>query len=342
MPEIEEANETKEELKDPYDWTPPEDDEYIAPEAESESEDDGAEEEEEAAKPEASPKAKDDDESSKDDAGLDADLLSRAEQLGYTETEARELGEDKLLAELRILDRRAKSLGERALAPSTGDEKKETPPAAKPKPKGEDDATDDDDFPELDPEEYGKEVAAFVKKASAQLKTKDREVSELRKEVESIRAAMRENESAATESMIDGFFDSLGDEWSETFGKGSMRSLGKTEFSDNRNKVVREANAIAIGYSQMDPPIPIGDPRKLLERVKKQLFADIEKKVAGKKKSEAVGERRKKWTPSPGGGKNNGASKGQGGREARALNTIKKFMRKAQGDLPVSPENDGI
>lgn len=260
------------------------------------------------------------------DDGFSAELLASAEQYGFTADEAKAFGSpDHLQRAMTALDRKAaawareeqKKTGQAADAGKTADQTPASPapasgsaapatPAAKPatppaqtpaaaaNPAAAADASLDKFKLELDPNEYDEGTISVLNGLNDHY---DGLVRSLRGELDSLKSQlgmvsgrMQADEGARFVEQMDSFFDGLGDEFKETFGKGKLDDFRPdAQELANRQKLVEEMNALALADEK------VGRKRSstsdLAKRALNVLHADKLETIARKKVTDQVQKR---------------------------------------------------
>jgi len=127
-------------------------------------------------------------------------------------------------------------------------------------------ATDDEFKIELDEQLYDPDICKAMKSAAEQ-------INAIKAELKEVSAGYKQAETANAERQFESMINSLGDEFNETLGKGSIDDIGpdSSQFA-NRCKVMEEMNAIASGYQATGKKLP--SPQKLFERAVNSVFGD--------------------------------------------------------------------
>jgi len=283
-----------------------------------------------AEKPVAEPKEEKKDESQEVDE-IDSDLLMRAEEFGLTEEQARGIGADALSSMASAMDRRFISLG-KPQEPEKQPEPQPQPvvqaePKAEPQPSFE--------IPKelLDGETVdpvvGNTVKALVSYFDAREKRMEAQTSDVHafvgQAIERLAQADRANATRTLLADFDNAITSLGDEWTELFGKEKFDSPvpTKQEMLDNRMAVLDTVQALANGYRAAGVDvrsIPMG---VLVRRAANATFADKLEAASRKKIASKLKEREGSMLP------NSAQRKGRGlSREERALQAIRGVTEK--------------
>jgi len=192
-----------------------------------------------------------------DGDGFSTDLLSRAEEAGFDEEEAREFGSPANLEKTLVrVDSRMAEVGRAAIEAAKPDkdededEDDEPRRPARGRRKSGKSRREKDDEPEYDPgidddlsPGVGKALKDLQKRHAASLAERDDVIAEMRERVDEVMDERKAEKMDAVKVQIDRAFDAMPKEWQEIFGDGDVRQ-GTKEW-DNRIKVLGTAEAMA-------------------------------------------------------------------------------------------------
>lgn len=217
-------------------------------------------------------------------ATLPLDVIEEAIGYGLTSTEIEELGSEENIAKvLAILDRQI-----------------DTKPATQ---ESSDSVFgDDDEDPFADPD--------------ANAGADNSEVAELRKQVESLKAAVQGQKERPD---ADKLFGLLGDDYEELFGEVDG---DRTKTQDrNRDKVLQELETMRAGYKARKRAIPSN--RRLFKQAVRSVFGDHESKVVKKKFTESAKKRQSQFLNRVN-ARDNRKAGGDG--RSEAIDSVKRFL----------------
>jgi len=214
---------------------------------------------------------------------LSLDVIEEAIGYGLTSSEIEALGSEENIAKvLAILDRKI-----------------EAAPAVK---ESSDSVYDDDDDPFADPD-----VDAGVNNS---------ELAELRKQVESLKAAVEGQKDQPDVSKLFGLLD---DDYEDIFGEVDG---DRTKTQDrNREKVLQELETMRAGYKARKRAIPSN--RRLFKQAVRSVFGDHESKVVKKKFTESAKKRQSQFLNRVDARSNR---KPSGDGRTEAIDSVKKFL----------------
>ncbi len=217
-------------------------------------------------------------------ATLPLDVIEEAIGYGLTSVEIEELGSEENIAKvLAILDRQI-----------------DTKPATQ---ESSDSVFgDDDEDPFADPD--------------ANAGVNNSEVAELRKQVESLRAAMQGQKERPDADKLFGLLD---DDYEDLFGEVEG---DRTKTQDrNRDKVLQELETMRAGYKARKRAVPSN--RRLFKQAVRSVFGDHESKVVKKKFTESAKKRQSQFLNRVNARDNRKAS---GDGRIDAIDSVKKFL----------------
>jgi len=217
-------------------------------------------------------------------ATLPLDVIEEAIGYGLTSVEIEELGSEENIAKvLAILDRQI-----------------DTKPATQ---ESSDSVFgDDDEDPFADPD--------------ANAGVNNSEVAELRKQVESLRAAMQGQKERPDADKLFGLLD---DDYEDLFGEVEG---DRTKTQDrNRDKVLQELETMRAGYKARKRAVPSN--RRLFKQAVRSVFGDHESKVVKKKFTESAKKRQSLFLNRVNARDNRKAS---GDGRIDAIDSVKKFL----------------
>jgi len=214
---------------------------------------------------------------------LPLDVIEEAIGYGLSSKEIEELGSEENIAKvLAILDRQM-----------------EAEPATQ---ESSDSVFGDDDDPFADPD--------------ANAGADNSEVAELRKQVESLRAAVQGQKEQPD---ADKLFGLLGDDYEELFGEVDG---DRTKTQDrNRDKVLQELETMRAGYKARKRATPSN--RRLFKQAVRSVFGDHESKVVKKKFTESAKKRQSQFLNRVNARDNRKAS---GDGRTEAIDSVKRFL----------------
>lgn len=226
---------------------------------------------------------------------LPDELVGRAKEAGLSDEDIESFSSDQLEKVLSLVKT------------ETGDQQQTDKPKS--------DYNSEEFKVELDPDIYDPDICKAINSTAEQingLKTKLNEVT----------SALAAQSELSFEKDFESMIATLGDEFSDTLGKGDLEAIGSdSEHFKNRCKVIDEMNAIATGYTQTGKKVP--SQKKLFERAVNSVFGDkvksnVRKEVAAQleKRSSQIISR-----PTSKKGKDNMSP------ERRATNVVKEKLR---------------
>jgi hypothetical protein len=250
---------------------------------------------------EAEPEAEPAESEPAEPAGIDSELLARAEVYGLSADDAKAHGTpESLRLTMLAMDRQAAAWGEKQLGlgeqqpPPADTARQEPPPKEQPPTKEQAAESLVEKFKlEINPDEWDADVAkalngvndhyySLVNKQQSELKELRDALVNTHDYVQFITSQSQQAEAAQVEQELDTFFDSLGDEFGEVYGKGPIRQL--SESAPQRAKRIEFVQKMrALEYADANTPNRRPMARKeMLGRVQAFLHPDILKQTARK------------------------------------------------------------
>lgn len=226
------------------------------------------------------------------------DLLSRAEDIGFSAEEAKEFGTAKELERaLRIYERKMTQRGAMAAQVQAA-----PAPAALP---NATEAMKVVEIPDLDAKEFDPAIVngwnamkTLVKSQREALERSQKDSQERDRSIKSLSDFVAQQQREQAEARFDKMIDGLGDNYHELFGKGAGNGLDpKGEHIGNRRKLAESVYALALGYSQMGKRVP-AEP-ELFKRALGAAFGDRAETLAQKKIAEKVQKQRSQFIGRP-------------------------------------------
>ena len=207
--------------------------------------------------------------------GISAELAAQAAAYGL---DPEDFGTGKALEKaLRHLDRKTAEFV-RQPAPT---------PQAKPEPQAPVTLEKLDLTKILTPGKYEEEIEKaftamndFYAKQTESVMAKLEELSSVKPQVEQFGSFLQQQESQRNESELDSYFNSLGDEWKEVFGQGSIREL-PPKLAEERRKVAQEMLVLQAGDQAMGRPP--SNLKQLAQRAHRLAFGDRHETIARNK-----------------------------------------------------------
>ena len=144
--------------------------------------------------------------------------------------------------------------------------------------------TSDSDFKlALDPELYDPQMYNALQSTA-------KEINGIKSALNNVLSVIDRQNAQSFEQEFESMLSGLGDEFSETMGKGSLSEIGRdNDYYKNRCKLIDEMNTMAAGYSQTGKSMPA--PKELFQRAVNGLFSDVIKKNTLKQISDKVQKR---------------------------------------------------
>lgn len=188
---------------------------------------------------------------------------------------------------------------------------------------------DEGDFKvELDPAIYEPGIREAMKSTADQ-------INGIKKALSDIVGAVRQQSEASFEKNFEAMIAGLGDEFSDTLGKGSLDEIGTdSEFFKNRCKLVDEMNAVAAGYAQTGKTVP--SPKQLFQRAVNSVFGDTIKANTRKEIASQLEKRAGQIISRPTGKK----GKDSQTPEQRATTAVKEKLREFGADVETDIQDD--
>jgi len=255
----------------------------------------------------------------------DEALLQRAHEAGLTDEEAQSYGSPAILERtLDLLDRTLSSQIKTARQKQQQQPATDKPPEKKERKKPT--------FAMIK-ETYGDDVAAAWEAAWDEMdKGYQEELESVRSTVKALQDEQQLRRQEEFTLMVDKYFDSLGDEYKDIFGKGPLRDL-KPESPQYKARVgvVEEADVLAFAYRTAGRTLP-NEP-ELLDRARRMLHAEKAEAKARREVSEKLRDRQGQFVARPtarAGGAADDLPKG----EERARQKVAEFLEKRGRSLP--------
>jgi hypothetical protein len=136
---------------------------------------------------------------------------------------------------------------------------------------------------ELDPELYDPKMYTALQSTA-------KEINGIKSALNNVLSVIDRQNAQSFEQEFESMLSGLGDEFSDTMGKGSLSEIGRdNDYYKNRCKLIDEMNAMAAGYSQTGKSMPA--PKELFQRAVNGLFSDVIKKNTLKQISDKVQKR---------------------------------------------------
>jgi len=237
------------------------------------------------------------------------ELLARAEKMGFTKYEAQSFSNaEDLKRTLDILD-------------GAGDAK----------PGGEKDSEKEPEFKiDLNPDEYDEKVINTFEGLN---KFHTDRYSALETKLNQVLEAVGNDQAAAADVRFESMIEGLGDDFTETLGKGPGHSLDQkgTQF-ENRVKLHEEIVRIAAGYAALGQQVPT--EKELFEKAVGVVFKDKQKTLEMDKLGKKLDKRSKQSLGRAAPRKDRELSPDQ-----RATNYVNEFYKKNNIDLSEGPDN---
>jgi len=233
--------------------------------------------------------------------------LSRTDwaEYGLTEDQAKALeGKGELGTVLDLMDKRFLAAGREALTATEtpgakADEKagqaakpaEETGKAAETPPEGPLTV-------KLTAEDYGQELVDEMSGVVAQLNQQFNELREMKQQLQMVSTSFQSQEEAAFAERMDGYFNSLGEEYVAIVGKGKLAEMAAESKEAKARKEVNDTMfALAAGYQRLGQPIP--SEKVLLERAARMVFGGHTQELARRQVAEQARNARGQFVAKP-------------------------------------------
>lgn len=246
----------------------------------------------------------DDAASNVDDGEFDKTILHHAQRHGISAEEAKEYGSpDVLRRVLTRLDQQQSAWAQQQIDAKRGQAPPEQKPAEKPSDKEPPKAPTETGATvlklNLDPEVMSDETVAALREVETQV---NQAIGPLLSELNQLRAAQQQSVSdqaqakqRQTDIELDRFFDSLGEDYHDVFGKGSLRSLPENSPAvAERFKLVKAVDTLM--YADTSRGIPLDDVSEYCRRALAMTHSGKSLQLERRKLKDEVGKRRRNAT----------------------------------------------
>lgn len=290
-----------------FDFTPPEKSEaepqFVDPDEEAAPLDDAGESEE------SPPESGDTEVDASAESPFDAELISAAERHGYTPEQLKGFGTPAALQlHLAGLDRQAIAWGKSQLGEPAAAEQAATEPQTATQTRQ---AALEKLKLELDPDAWDEgAIKTFngindhyhelVSKQQAELDEQRDFMVAMHEQFSQLTGQAKQAEAVQVERELDTFFESLGDEYGELYGKGTIRSLPQDSTAvKERREFYREMRALELADAHQNrPPMARAEMQK---RVLASLHPDKIEQSVRHKLTQKIGERKSQTIARPAG-----------------------------------------
>lgn len=291
----------------------------------------------------SAPAAEAEPESAPESVDFDADILKEAvESYGWSEDEVKSFGSrDKLQHAMRLIDREFSNIGRQLRTPQQNAPNQQTPSQESAAPQSSTSAAapalskyelklDPDSF---DPDtlkafqDMNEHYNSTVEKLHNELLRERERTAAMDQQFGAITSQQQQAEAARIEQEMEAFFNGLGDEWKDTFGKGDYRELISVNPTvvQNRAKLFEEMENIRIGQEARGRSVSSRD--ELRQRALRSAFGDNLKTIARKELTSKVQERQSQQIARP-----SGRNKAPASSKDKALAFIAEQMKGMTGD----------
>lgn len=260
-------------LHDQYDYDDSVGDDDLSTDEKDKGDDKDSADDQKAADDTAGSKKEQEDTETEKKSVINDELLGRAEKMGFTRYEAQSFSNaEDLQRTLDILD---------GADAKTGGEEKKT---------GEEDSQKEPEFKiDLSPDEYDGKV---IKTFEDLNKFHTDRYSALETKLNQVLEAVGNDQAAAADVRFESMIEGLGEDFTETLGKGPGHSLDQksTQF-ENRVKLHEEIVRIAAGYAALGQQVPT--EKELFEKAVGVVFKDKQKNLEMDKLGKKLDKRSK-------------------------------------------------